>query len=72
MNTSPAKFAIQSRHDTQVFVTGWNPIEPDGLNWAHTDDIETMDVILTFDTEVEADEFNDNYNQVGLVVRITA
>lgn len=63
------KFAIASKSDSLVFVTGCNSIEKDGLNWAHIDALEgRLDVIKDFDSKAEAEEFNELFKNVGEVV----
>jgi hypothetical protein len=62
------KYAIASKNDSYVFVTGCNSIEKDGLNWAHTDELSSLDAIKDFDSREEAEEFNAEFGNVGEVV----
>ena len=66
--STPNKFAIASKNDTCVFVTGCNSSEKDGLNWAHLDALSSLDAVMDFDSQEEAEEFNADFGNVGEVV----
>jgi hypothetical protein len=62
------KFVIRSKNDSNIYVTGCNSIEKDGLNWASLEELPDPNSVKSFELREDAEGFNATYNNAGEVV----